>query len=626
VPSSGFLVNLAVVEGLLFEDLECIGLAVELLEEAAVVSGVAGAAGLLDFEEEHVTVAVGEPAFDLLGMAAGFAFAPELPSRSAPIVHQAGLEGFLERFAVHPCEHQDPPGGHATLRGLLNDGRDETIGGKFEIKFHCCRIADCLDNRKRRVKEPEISQVSPPGSVHAPRAPRYRYYSNPPATVSLRLADLAAQIPEASRLPGFNAEHQVELSCEEIFTGPVPKLALSRLAEIANEHVRIDGLPDNPVNLPVARLALAYRFINGRELIEEAPPPEEVKRSEEFAPTALAAESPEGPKPANQAGNALTPPSGAAAGEAKEAVLASPVSSGAAPDAGSAPQPSDAKPLPEAKSGDALSKSSQAPGTQGSSAEAGQESDPAGESKPPEPEVWRPITVFPIFRRKAVEPQVKPPVAPLRPVVEPRASRPPFVPPESSAKAEQDSKAESTERPPVEPSAPPPQAEAVLVATERLPEPKRTVEIVDHDALQAVFMTEERLSVDRVVELCGGLPGIKSCVLAHGAAVIASHNVPESIDLVSLSAHALEMLAAMRQSAARMGVGAVPAVTIHAEKGPITFFHQDDLCLLVMHKDRGFVPGVREKLQQVVEHLAQSTPALAADGSRLAGGSSKPAV
>ena len=66
-------------------------------------------------------------------------------------------------------------------------------------------------------------------------------------------------------------------------------------------------------------------------------------------------------------------------------------------------------------------------------------------------------------------------------------------------------------------------------------------------------------------------------MLAHGAVVLASHNVPESIDLVSLSAHALEMLAAMRQSAARMGIGAVPAVYHPCRKGPITVFHQDDL-------------------------------------------------
>ena len=469
------------------------------------------------------------------------------------------------------------------------------------------------------MKEPEISQLAPSAS-RASRGPRYRYYSNPPVTVSLRLADLAPQIPEAARLPGFNGEHQVELSCEEIFAGPVPRLPLSRLAEIAREHVRIDGLPDNPINLPVARLTLAYRFVNGRELIEEAPPPEEIKPEESpeaFAPKAEPAKAPEDQKSSADTERAVTPLSdGPAGGEAKETIIGSPLSPGVKSEAGSRSEPSDTIPSSaEAKISDAPSKSSDAPKQE-------LPVQTAQEGKVSEPEAWRPITVFPIFRRKVTEPQVKPPVAPLRPMVEPR----PFAPPEFSTKPEQDSQAKPTAKETLESPTAPTRAEAVLVEAERLPEPKRTVEIVDQDALQAVFMTEEMLSVDRVVELCGGLPGIKSCVLAHGAAVIASHNVPESIDLVSLSAHALEMLAAMRQSAARMGVGAVPAVTIHAEKGPITFFHQDDLCLLVMHKDRGFVPGVREKLQKVVEHLAQSRPALAAEDSHLVGGSRKPAT
>jgi len=122
--------------------------------------------------------------------------------------------------------------------------------------------------------------------------------------------------------------------------------------------------------------------------------------------------------------------------------------------------------------------------------------------------------------------------------------------------------------------------------------------------LQEVFMTEDFLSVEKVIALCSDLPGIKSCILAHGAAVLASHNVPEDIDLVSLSGNAMEMLKSMRDSASRMGIGEVPAVTIHSEKGPITFFHRDDLCLLVLHKDRGFLPGVREKIQRVVDELA----------------------
>jgi predicted regulator of Ras-like GTPase activity (Roadblock/LC7/MglB family) len=95
-------------------------------------------------------------------------------------------------------------------------------------------------------------------------------------------------------------------------------------------------------------------------------------------------------------------------------------------------------------------------------------------------------------------------------------------------------------------------------------------------------------------------------MLSHGSTVIAAHNTPDSVDIVSLSAHALEMLKAMRASSAKMGIGAVPAVTVHSEKGPITFFHQDDLCLLVLHKDRGFVPGVREKLQFVMDELSKA--------------------
>jgi predicted regulator of Ras-like GTPase activity (Roadblock/LC7/MglB family) len=420
-----------------------------------------------------------------------------------------------------------------------------------------------------------------------PYKPRYLYYSNPPTTVSLQLADLAPQIPEAARLPGFNGEKTVELSCEEIFTGPVPKLLLSRLAELANEDVRSEGVAESSITLPVARLALAFRFINRRELIEEPPPPKPARPErplQDFAPTDVPA----------TAGSEL----------AAERGTASPL-------AGGAPGARDAEPNSPTVRTDELERSSAV----GSPSQIGGGGADTEEIKAGEPETWRPITVFPIFRRKAVEPQVKPPVAPLRPVLESRAPPAPSAPPDSPTQPPQEATKAPPAAPPNDSASPVP--EAVLVEAERSHAPARRIEIVDQDALQAVFMTEEMLSVDRVVELCGALPGIRSCILARGAAVLASHNVPESIDLVSLSAHALEMLAAMRQSAARMGIGAVPAVTIHAEKGPITFFHQADLCLLVMHKDRGFVPGVREKLQKVVEHLAQGDAALVADDSRL---------
>ena len=119
------------------------GLPIEFLEEAAEVSGVAGAADLLDLEQKHVTITVCEPASDSLLVTAGFTLEPEFLLRAAPIVHEARLEGFLEGLAVHPGEHQDAAVRSAVAGGLLHDNGNETFGGEFEIEFHCCRIADC---------------------------------------------------------------------------------------------------------------------------------------------------------------------------------------------------------------------------------------------------------------------------------------------------------------------------------------------------------------------------------------------------------------------------------------------------------------------------------------------------
>ena len=74
----------------------------------------------------------------------------------------------------------------------------------------------------------------------------------------------------------------------------MPKLSLSRLAEMAHEDVRTEGVAESAITLPVARLALAFRFTNGRELIEEPPPPKPAKpeRSpEDFAPKDEATEA-----------------------------------------------------------------------------------------------------------------------------------------------------------------------------------------------------------------------------------------------------------------------------------------------------------------------------------------------
>src|SRR4029077_2742331 len=73
-----FLINLRFVECFRLDDCQGSGVSIKLLKEAAVVSRVAGSAGLLDLEEQYVAIAVGKPALNLLGMAAGLALEPEL--------------------------------------------------------------------------------------------------------------------------------------------------------------------------------------------------------------------------------------------------------------------------------------------------------------------------------------------------------------------------------------------------------------------------------------------------------------------------------------------------------------------------------------------------------------------
>jgi len=128
-------------------------------------------------------------------------------------------------------------------------------------------------------------------------------------------------------------------------------------------------------------------------------------------------------------------------------------------------------------------------------------------------------------------------------------------------------------------------------------------EIPDQETVQALFLTEDDLTIDDVVERCSGLPGIRCCILARGRGVISSANVPDGIDVLALSAHAVQMAESMQSALAKMGLGEVPAVTLHSERGLISLLPEGDLCLLAIHADRAFVPGVREKLVAAVRAL-----------------------
>jgi hypothetical protein len=122
-------------------------------------------------------------------------------------------------------------------------------------------------------------------------------------------------------------------------------------------------------------------------------------------------------------------------------------------------------------------------------------------------------------------------------------------------------------------------------------------------ALQAIFMSEETFTVQAVVSRAACLPGLRACALARGDLVLATSDSPAGSELRTLSGQAMTLLTSIRSSSVGMGLGSVPAVTLHADGGALSILQEGELCLLVLHSGRGFLPGVRERLQEVLHHL-----------------------
>jgi predicted regulator of Ras-like GTPase activity (Roadblock/LC7/MglB family) len=455
------------------------------------------------------------------------------------------------------------------------------------------------------------------------QVPRFRYWSTPPETVVIPVAAFESMIPAESRIEAFEAGQTVALPAAEIFVSNVPRIRLSRLAELLPRHIRPG---DGKVLLPVPQLVPVYRLVEHREELPEEREPEQP---------------------------------------------------GAVVDGGAVETSAEPFDLPvneplDVSESERIGAADPALDTFQTAGPEAHESEAAEVPPPPPVEVPTPKTlprrpgilpILPMFRRRAPGVADAPPVVMIPKPVEPPPDLPP--PPKPAARTTPILRLPEQPLPQVDlaPMAggsfesvgevPEASVDRVEVATDPIPEavgeyveavetaesegPVVRVlatehfsaavtasELHDEEAMQALFLTEEKLSVSRVIELCGGLPGINSCVLSHGTVVVAAHNAPENVDLVSLSAHAAEMLKAMRDSSARMGVGMVPAVTLHTEKGVISFFNREDLTMLVFHKDRGFVPGVREKMAAVLGELTKARIALPAGDERLEGGPSDP--
>ena len=384
---------------------------------------------------------------------------------------------------------------------------------------------------------------------------RYRYYEEAPESLTVPLLELLERLPADCRT-GFLPEETggIELPCRELFSGNTPRLALGTLCALLPEVMRLPegGDRERQVSLPAGWLAAHYRLVAKREEIPSEDTTGDAGTAREDTPakgeTVLL--------PPNQTNQRIE------IAETKEI-------------AGRKASVPDLH--VRTTSCEVAVKNLPPIATATADAEETTENPANG---------WRGVFAsMPIFRRKHgdEQPQIIPKEHALPEQAEVEALEAVVLEHEEPLKNTQDT--------------------TTTLALEKLWKLDPRDQLTDPSALQALFMTDEKLTLEQVITLAGQLPGLDACVLAHGEQVVCASNAAAGVDLRNLSAQAMVMLGQIRESSARMGLGKVPSVTLHADRGIVSFLHNDELCLMVLHADRGFVPGVRERLQEVLTHL-----------------------
>jgi predicted regulator of Ras-like GTPase activity (Roadblock/LC7/MglB family) len=417
-------------------------------------------------------------------------------------------------------------------------------------------------------------------SIEPSPVPRYRYYEAAPESIPVPISDLLVRLPAKfrTRLSGDCDDEPtgqtVSLPCQQLFLGNTPRLSLGTLHELLPKFVALPQGADleQLVPLPAGWLALYFDFITKREEL----PPEPVLEPEPPAATDV-------PKDAREAVSAVAVTAPAAL--SPEPVILT----------GEKPKEHLPVEIPTVKENEGQ----EIPSPILSVAEAELADAPSASGVVGERKRGF-LSSLPIFRRHAAHGKTVPKTeAEAKAASETSEARPQELPLDVAADVS------TRELPPVPPAYQPrkqPEPETSLTL-ERLWKLDPQDQIADPSALQNLFMTEEKLTLERVIALAGQFPGLRSCVLATGDQVICTSAIPAGIDLRTLSRQAVTMLSHLRDSSAQMGLGAVPAITLHAEQGILSFLYQGELCLLVLHADRGFVPGVRERLQEMLVHL-----------------------
>jgi hypothetical protein len=144
--------------------------------------------------------------------------------------------------------------------------------------------------------------------------------------------------------------------------------------------------------------------------------------------------------------------------------------------------------------------------------------------------------------------------------------------------------------------------EEKVVAEEKPPVGYETAP--DLSALQSVFLTDEVLDLNKVVQKVGELPGVNSALFF--AADGSLQGEPEKLGLTQSSVQLLSSLShEIGQRVGGLGFGQIETVTLGWKRELVSVFTRGESGFVVRHEKRPFKPGVREKICLVLSHICK---------------------
>jgi hypothetical protein len=121
-------------------------------------------------------------------------------------------------------------------------------------------------------------------------------------------------------------------------------------------------------------------------------------------------------------------------------------------------------------------------------------------------------------------------------------------------------------------------------------------------ALQSLFLTDEVLDLNKVVQKVSEFPGINSALFF--AADGSLEGEPEKLGLSQSSVQLLSSLThEVGQRVENLGFGQIETVTLGWKRELVSVFTRGESGFVVRHQKRPFKPGVREKICLVLSHL-----------------------